>query len=150
MRIAWSTDPHLHFAQLTSWERWMDQLAAADAEAWLVTGDISESTDLLFQLDRMHRHAEVPIYFVLGNHDFYRGSIRSVRAQVRAHCKSRTELHYLTGQEAIDLNDSWSLVGHDGWGDAMLGSSSKVPFSWLTFMPSRTLRVFPDLFSTND
>ncbi len=106
-------------------------------------GDISESTDLLFQLDRMHRHAEVPIYFVLGNHDFYRGSIRSVRAQVRAHCKSRTELHYLTGQDAIDLNESWSLVGHDGWGDAMLGHFEQSPVQLADFHAIEDLARLP-------
>jgi Icc protein len=62
-----------------------------------------------------------PIYFVLGNHDFYCGSIHVVREAVRQLCRERPNLHYLTDAEPIELVSGAGLVGHDGWADARFG-----------------------------
>ena len=121
MRLCWSTDIHLNFATLASQERWKEEVASGKPEYLLLTGDISESTDLLFQLDRISLELQIPIFFVLGNHDFYHSSIGNLRSRVRVHCQSRDRLRYLSGASPFDLSDRWSVVGHDGWGDGLLG-----------------------------
>jgi len=63
-----------------------------------------------------------PIFFVLGNHDFYHGSIEHVREQVMDVARTSRRLTYLSRcAEPIALTASLGLVGHDGWGDARLG-----------------------------
>ncbi len=61
------------------------------------------------------------MYFVLGNHDYYGGSIHAVRETVRRLCLEHPNLHYLTRAEPIELAPGVGLVGHDGWADARLG-----------------------------
>jgi hypothetical protein len=61
------------------------------------------------------------VYFVLGNHDFYFGSIREVRRQVQQLCQTALHLCYLSDQDVISVNSRVGLVGHDGWADARFG-----------------------------
>jgi Icc protein len=63
----------------------------------------------------------VPIYFVLGNHDFYFGSIAEVRRNVGALCRRRPRLKYLTDAAVVPLAPGVGLIGHDGWADAREG-----------------------------
>jgi hypothetical protein len=55
---------------------------------------------------------QVPIYFVLGNHDFYYGSIEKVRCQVRRLSQQRKELFWLEDAGCIHLTAEVALVGH--------------------------------------
>jgi hypothetical protein len=62
-----------------------------------------------------------PIYFVLGNHDFYRGSVASTR-RIVGHAVSDTKgLVYLSQTGVVPLTQTTALVGHDGWADGRLG-----------------------------
>ena len=133
MRLAWSSDLHLKFASLKAWENWLKQIQDSGSDGLILTGDISESTDLLFQLDRIRFAVDLPIYFVLGNHDYYDGSVRGVRSIVRQHCRNDRSLTYLSGSAGIPLDSSWTLIGHDGWGDAALGDFDRSPVRLIDF-----------------
>ena len=128
MRLVWCTDLHLNFVDIRHWELWVDQVKSTRPDALLIGGDISESEDLLVQLDRMDRALEIPIYFVLGNHDYYRSSIQRVRSTLRSAVSAYRNWRFLTGSAAISLTPQVALVGHDAWGDASLGDfeNSKV------------------------
>ena len=65
------------------------------------------------------------IYFVLGNHDYYFGSIDTVRDEMRQLCLRKPRLHYLTTLEVCQLTNRVGLVGHDGWADGRLGDFEK-------------------------
>ena len=52
------------------------------ADALVVTGDIAESPTLSSALTSLATLTERPVYFVLGNHDFYRGTVVDTRRQV--------------------------------------------------------------------
>jgi 3',5'-cyclic-AMP phosphodiesterase len=67
------------------------------------------------------------IYFVLGNHDFYYGSIRETRAAMRELCAHRPRLHYLSAADQFELADGVALIGHDGWSDTRLGDYERSP-----------------------
>jgi 3',5'-cyclic-AMP phosphodiesterase len=58
---------------------------------------------------------------VLGNHDFYNGSVAQTRTRVGSLVRQSEFLVYLTQEGVIELTPSTALVGHDGWADARLG-----------------------------
>jgi 3',5'-cyclic AMP phosphodiesterase CpdA len=81
MRLAWATDIHLDHATESARRRFC-QAVNEQADALVVTGDIAESRILGTALTALATLTELPVYFVLGNHDFYRGSIAGTRRQV--------------------------------------------------------------------
>ena len=121
MRIAWITDPHLNHCSLSSWEQLIGQLNDCQCDAIIITGDISEGDDVVFQLLRLSDAVTAPIHFVLGNHDFYQSSIDRTRAEVGTAVEKYSRLHYLRDEQVIELTPTLALVGEDGWGDATEG-----------------------------
>lgn len=120
-RIAWLTDLHLDVLNEAQREAAIAAWRDSSADAFWIGGDLGQAhsiTDYLAQLDEA---LERPIYFVLGNHDFYRGAIRDVRARVAALCSERPRLHYLSTDGPHPITDGFGLVGHDGWSDARIG-----------------------------
>jgi 3',5'-cyclic-AMP phosphodiesterase len=122
-RLAWLTDIHLNFlkkepSQLT---RFFASVRATRADAVLIGGDIGEAHDVVDFLCRIDDELAQSVYFVLGNHDFYFGSIKRVRDQVTRLCHERPRLHYLTAEGVHEIAPSVGLVGHDGWADARVG-----------------------------
>jgi Icc protein len=127
VRLVWTTDPHLNHVPVQQWERWVTLIASHGADGILISGDISEGDDVVFQLHRIAQSLDVPIYFVLGNHDFYQSSIGATRQSVIHAGRENPQLHYLTDSSAIELADGTYLVGEDGWGDAIEGNYEGSP-----------------------
>ncbi len=120
MRLAWLTDIHLNFLDdIGRAQFW--QAVRPRADAVVITGDIAESPTLASHLADAERSLEMPIYFVLGNHDFYRGSIAQTRAGIAEVARQSQYLVYLSASGAVELTANTALVGHDGWADARLG-----------------------------
>jgi Icc protein len=120
-RFAWLTDVHLDFLEAGRRRGFFDSLAAGSPEAILLGGDIAESPALEFHLSEMAESLRRPIYFVLGNHDFYRGSITETRRRVAALADRSPLLAYLPRCGVVELAPQTGLVGHGGWADARLG-----------------------------
>jgi len=127
MRIVWTTDPHLNHVPVHAWERWIDAVGRRRPDRLVITGDISEGDDVVFQLRRIAESLTVPIHFVLGNHDFYQSSIGATRRQVIELCRESARLHYLTDLAPLELAAGVFLVGEDGWGDAKCGDYEHTP-----------------------
>ena len=120
-RVAWTTDIHLNFLEREPRQAFFDALLAADLDGLLIGGDIGESYLIELHLLEMAEILRIPIYFVLGNHDFYRGSIADTRRRVTKLAAETPELVYLSAESVVPLGDTTALVGHDGWADARLG-----------------------------
>jgi 3',5'-cyclic-AMP phosphodiesterase len=120
-RLAWLTDTHLNFLEPPAVEAFLTSLAETQADAFLIGGDIGEASDLAFHLNALENRLQRPVYFVLGNHDFYGGSIAGVRETVRILCSAVSDLHWLSDEGIVSLTDETCLIGHDGWGDGRLG-----------------------------
>ncbi len=121
-RIAWLTDLHLNFLSADRVDEFLATVATERPDAVLIGGDIAESPDICDYLDRLNDALAAPIYFVLGNHDYYLGSIAETRARVVDFCDQRPGLHFLTGAAAaFELTQHVGLVGHDGWADGRAG-----------------------------
>lgn len=118
-RLAWLTDIHLNVANPNAISALCDSVK--DADAVLITGDIGEARDLTRYLRILDRRLGIPLYFVLGNHDYYRGSIAAVRLEVAALHNHAPRLLWLSNAGVIELTSETGLVGHDGWADGRFG-----------------------------
>ncbi len=122
MRIVWVTDIHLNFVDDQAQDDWFSSLSAEKPDAVLIGGDIGEAKSVGDFLLRSAKSVGCPVYFVLGNHDFYGSSIEAVRRELKLLAESSEALHYLsTAEQPIELTKKIALIGHDGWADGRIG-----------------------------
>lgn len=119
--FVWVTDPHLNHCDRDQIIAFFDLINAQQPKALWITGDFSESTHLFGFLHEFVHAISCPIYFVLGNHDFYFGSIHRIRQQVEEFCLATPNAVYLTGAQPVQLNEGLALIGDDGWADGRIG-----------------------------
>lgn len=119
--IAWTTDIHLNFIDRQKIKQFCNSIRAVRPDALLISGDIGEAPDVTHYLQLLSELIPCPIYFVLGNHDFYRGSTASVRERVSELSNGSSALHWMPQAGIVPLSDETCLVGHDGWADARFG-----------------------------
>ena len=82
-RAAWMTDIHLNFVAKNRVCDFADDVRRLGIDSVLVGGDIGEAPNFAAYLEELAGQIAKPCYFVLGNHDFYRGSIAAVRDAAR-------------------------------------------------------------------
>ena len=70
MKLAWITDSHLDFVRYP--EEWWSETLKTECDAFVFTGDVSNNHHLTSNL-LMFTSGDRPVYFVLGNHDYYGG-----------------------------------------------------------------------------
>ena len=127
MRVAWATDIHLNFLGPHGRAVFFSSIREHQPDAVFVTGDIAEAPCLRELLHEMRQAIDVPLYFVLGNHDFYHGSIEAVRQEIQNWCHTQSGLMYLSFSGLIELTPKTVLIGHDGWGDGRYGDYHQSP-----------------------
>jgi predicted phosphohydrolase len=94
------------------------EINAQNPDCVVITGDISIATMIETHLEWLEEFIpRIPIYFVLGNHDYYDGSIAGVRSRLEDYNKTTGRLIWLTSAGVIPLTEKTALVGHDGWYD---------------------------------
>jgi Icc-related predicted phosphoesterase len=120
-KIAWLTDIHLNFLDSEARKNFYKTIDNIQCEALLITGDIAEAPSICDILNEFSQHANKKIYFVLGNHDYYFGSVASVRESIAALCVKNENLIWLGKPEVVRINKNTILLGHDGWADARYG-----------------------------
>ena len=121
-RAVWLSDIHLNFVDSVALTRFAETIDRERADSVLISGDIAQATSLSEYLTFLDRNISAPIYFVLGNHDFYRGSVRGVRKAVSSITANSSRLTYLSNAGLIRLTEKTALIGHDGWADGCLGN----------------------------
>lgn len=126
-RVAWLTDIHLDFLEPPEVERLCEQVRNSNPQAVLISGDISVADQLESHLAALDAAMACPIYFVLGNHDYYRSSIAAVRASLGSFCAGSTRLRWLTLGGVFPLSAHTALIGHDSWSDGRLGNHASSP-----------------------
>jgi len=124
MRLAWLTDIHLDFLTLQHIQDFCYKALESKADAFIIGGDISVAPALHTHLRILEHYWKRPIYFVLGNHDYYRGSIKDVRGALPSFLSKHDNLHWLLLEGVVRLSDSTALIGHGCWADGRLGLGS--------------------------
>ncbi len=81
-RLAWATDIHLEFCSTLRIEEFASEVRATSPDALLLAGDTATAPSLATALTLLERLLPCPIWFVLGNHDFYEGILAAVRAEI--------------------------------------------------------------------
>lgn len=127
MKLIWLTDIHLNFVEHNHIKRLCNEVNSLNPQVVLIGGDIAEAPTITSYLQTLTEQINCPIYFVLGNHDFYRGSITQVRTQMAELTGQLPKLHYLTQSGVIKLTDDCCLIGHDGWSDGRNGNYEHSP-----------------------
>jgi predicted MPP superfamily phosphohydrolase len=121
MKLAWLTDIHLNFIDDEQRKKYYQEIISTQCNAVLISGDIAEAPSVVKMLNEMAKTIKMPIYFVLGNHDYYRGQIDDVREVMTAITKPNNFLFWLGASGIHQLNDHTVLLGQDGWADGRLG-----------------------------
>lgn len=121
MRAVWATDVHLNFLLPVARRAFATSVRLLEPDVVLLSGDIAEAHDLAPILASFAAAVSVPVYYVLGNHDYYGARIELVRARTRIIEQATPTLRWLPNHGVVGLTARTALVGHDGWGDARLG-----------------------------
>ena len=120
-RVVWASDIHLDHIEPPAVQAFFDELAAVAPEALLLGGDIALADTVEGQLRELEERLQCPIYFVLGNHDYYHGSIPDLRRRMTTLSHSAERLFWMPESGVIPLTTRTGLIGHGGWGDGRAG-----------------------------
>ncbi len=121
MRLAWLTDIHLNFLNQSEITAFLESLPDSRPDSLVLTGDIGEADTISVYLAAIASKLGCPVFFVLGNHDFYRGSVAQVRTEMTRLEQQNQNLVYLTNGHIRQLAPNICLIGHDGWPDGRNG-----------------------------
>jgi len=121
MKLTWLTDIHLNFLKVEARKAFYQSVVNKNSDVILISGDIAEAPSVSDLLKEMAEYIKKPIYFVLGNHDYYSGQVSEVRHEMAKLTKKEKLLNWLPICEPIILEDNIVLVGHDGWADGRFG-----------------------------
>lgn len=140
-KYLWYTDTHL--SMVPPWTKYffLRSLNNDAPEGIFLTGDISNGKLLELDLTLIANFAKCPVYFVLGNHDYQFSSFDKSHDTVRRLCNKYPNLHWLTQEAPIQLNEEVCVIGTEGWYDASIGKPEylKYSFDWMLIKDFRDL-----------
>jgi predicted phosphohydrolase len=120
-RIVWLTDIHLNFLRPVQLDKFYQMIKDSKPDCVLISGDISEAPRLQYTFQQFEARLPYPIYFVLGNHDFYGASTADVHSLVHELTCDSPTVHWLNESGIVELAPNVGLIGHDGWADGRYG-----------------------------
>src|SRR5437868_1194944 len=110
-RLTWVSDIHLDHLTEKSYLEYKEYLKQLNPDCLIISGDIAEGDFVYKSLKDFNDSFNFPIYFVLGNHDFYFDTFRNVKNKIRKLVIECENLHWLTENKIIGLNNSTALIG---------------------------------------
>lgn len=125
--VAWLSDIHLDMVEPSWFDALCTEMRESDAQAVWLTGDIATGNDVCDWLVRIHHQTALPVYFVLGNHDYYDSSFVQVEQMVQNMLLKYDGLVWMDTQGSIVINEKTRLIGVGGWGDARAGDFHNTP-----------------------
>lgn len=120
--FAWATDTHLDHTGDWARDGFIEELRTCAESAILITGDISTAPRLFEDLKAITQ-PDKDIYFILGNHDFWKSSIEETDALARMiHRDPDHRLFYLPACGPIAVAPRHYLIGVNGYADGRAGN----------------------------
>ena len=120
-KIAWMTDIHLNFLQRPEVVKFCRDVAETNPDAVLLGGDIGDARTIETYIEIFRDALQCPVYFVLGNHDFYHGAIAEVRERIKKLSAGSGRLHWLPDAGIVPLTAKTCLLGCESWADGRFG-----------------------------
>ncbi|HEV2613576.1 MAG TPA: metallophosphoesterase [Gammaproteobacteria bacterium] len=121
MKLAWLTDIHLNFLDEDARKLFYREILNTNSDGVLISGDIAEAPSLVYLLNEIADCIRKPIYFILGNHDYYKGNIKDVRDSMVELSSMNDNLFWLPVSGLQLLGNNTVLLGQDGWADGRFG-----------------------------
>jgi predicted phosphohydrolase len=149
MRVGWATDIHLNFLERPARQAFAETVRAQSPDVFLLAGDLAESHDFAPLMADFAAQLDLPIWYVLGNHDYYGAAVANVRARTRLVEQASPRLRWLPDHGVVALTERTGLVGHDGWGDARHGSFETTRVMLNDFLRIEDLAREPRALRTN-
>lgn len=128
MKIGITSDLHLNFLSIGERDKLHTELRNSGIDRLVITGDIIEAKFLISTLMELVNETGLSIDFVLGNHDYYRGSIIDIRKKIEDFTSKHDKLNYLSISNPVQLTKRTYLIGHDGWCDGNAGDYKNSTF----------------------
>src|SRR5581483_327042 len=137
-KFAWATDIHLDHLGDDRQRiiQFGESLVQQAPTGVFLTGDFSVAKLLAYHLGALEQICKRPIYFVLGNHDYYGARVEEVRRLMKDLTNASPFLRYLPTVPYVALNGpglsgQTAVLGHDGWYDALYGDWQNSSFDML-------------------
>lgn len=145
-KVLWLTDLHL-----MPWRRksFVKAILSESPEAVFLTGDIANlGFTLITDLTYLAERVSVPIYFVLGNHDFWFSSFAIVAQKIRSLCQKYPHLVWLTEAGVVPLNSKNCLIGTEGFYSGDVGNQNYIKYTldWIFIKDFRALTSWDERF----
>lgn len=83
---------------------------ATKSNAVLISDDIAEARAISDILEEMDQHIAKPIYFILGNHDYYQSSVENVRKIVTQLSQANPSVNYLPETVLVQLSKNTLML----------------------------------------
>jgi len=141
MKLAWLTDIHLNFLSAEQQTAFYHKTSDIDYDAYLVTGDIAEAHTFANCLIEWVDICQRPIYFVLGNHDYYSSNFKTVHQLTRKLHEQYELLNWLPEMGVINLSNTHALIGHGAWADGRYGNYLASPLILNDYIHIKDLRL---------
>ena len=125
MKIAWGTDLHLDHLSHKQLVKFMKTIASNESDILILTGDISNGDRLNNHLGLICKASPVPVYFVLGNHDYYGTDSMATTQAIAGSYGYQSKMTYLDNSAPFQLDWRTWLVGVGGWADGRAGNFMK-------------------------
>jgi len=147
--LAWATDTHFDHTINEPWllTGFVNSIQRQGAQGLLLTGDISSGVFIRDHLVALQKGLgpDFPIWYILGNHDYYNNGIQDVRQQLKDLETAMPNLRHLNNLPFVSLNTTTALVGHDGWYDALYSDIRKSRLMMNDFLIIRELKSLHSL-----
>lgn len=130
LKLLHVTDLHLDYSTKFEYDSFLSKVKARDFDCMVVSGDTCDGAYTDRHIAKLHKDiGKKPIYFVLGNHDYYNTSVEY--AQTKA--AGVTVGTYLTMSKPIQLHKDVVIVGDDGFYDGVHGEGARTTVQLLDF-----------------
>lgn len=114
MRALWLTDLHVNRLDQEQYNQLLNRIKISDAEAIWLTGDIGDPPLNWTFLEDLFCIFNKPIYFVLGNHDYYHQQVDATRQKARDFSQSYPNAYYLATEAGFVWEEQF-ILGVGGW-----------------------------------